>query len=72
VSDEGYTKEKADRMIAEHERRAEQLEREAKEMEGHQTFLRGGKAAINEAAEEAGRERAKAENLKALKIHHGD
>ena len=72
MSDKGYTKKKADRLIAEHERRAERLECEAKEMEGSQTFLSAGRAGINEAAEEARRERAKAENVRALKKHHGD
>ena len=72
MSDKGYSKEKADRMIAEHERRAERLEREAAEMEEAQTLLRGGRAAINEAAAEARRERDRADNLRALKKHHGD
>lgn len=65
----GYTKEKADKLIEKHERRAEELERRAREESQYETFRRGGSS---NTSREARQERDKAENLRALKRHHGD
>jgi hypothetical protein len=67
---EGYTKEKADKLIKEHENKAKELEKQAKEERAGETFTPG--AASKDTSEAAKSERAKAENLKALKKHWGD
>ncbi len=68
-SQKGYTKEKADRLIKEHEDRAIEYERQAEEAKEHETFDTRGS---NELRGEARREREKADNMKALKKHWGD
>jgi len=72
----GYSKEKADRMIKEHERKAKELEDEAVEKRRTANpFSLGKEHAKSYAGDleaEAKSERQKAENLKELKKHWGD
>jgi hypothetical protein len=65
----GYSKEKADKLIEQHEKEADKLEREAKRMEESETFDRRGS---KEYRDQAQKERGKAENLRELKKHWGD
>jgi hypothetical protein len=65
----GYTKEKSQKLEKQHEARAEQLEREAREAEQSETFQRGHSAELRK---EAQAEREKAENQRALQKHWGD
>jgi len=67
----GYTKEKADKLIKEHENRADQLEKQAREWENLsplEALDKGvSQGAIDGLRREAERERQKADNLKKLK-----
>jgi len=67
----GYTKEKADKRIKEHENRADQLEKQAREWENLsplEALDKGvSQGAIDGLRREAERERQKADNLKKLK-----
>jgi hypothetical protein len=65
----GYSKEKADKLIKQHEREAERLEKEAKRIEKEETFDRRGSKEYRDKARE---ERGKVENLRELKKHWGD
>lgn len=68
----GYSKEKADELIKEHEQKAKEYEEEARLRQGVSNPGGAGKAETDEYRRQAGEERQKAENLKELKKHHGD
>ncbi len=77
MAKKGYSKEKADKMIEEHEKKAEELEREAKDTrKQYGSPLSGSHGQAEEHAKdlerEARKERRKAENLEELKKHHDD
>ncbi len=65
----GYTKEKADRLIKEHEDKARESERQAGEDRQYETFDTQNS---DDLRKNAARERQKADNLRALKKHWGD
>ncbi|MBU2709551.1 hypothetical protein [Zooshikella harenae] len=65
----GYSKEKANRLIKQHEDAAAKLEKEAKEAAKSETFQTSHS---NELKQQAKRERDKADNLRHLKKHWGD
>ena len=65
----GYSKEKSQKLEQQHEARAEELERQAREAAQYETFERGTSADLRK---EAQAERAKAENQRELQKHWGD
>ena len=69
VQEQGYTEEKANRLIKEHEEEAARLEMAAKRAEEDETFDRRYSEELRAKAQ---RERVKAGNLKRLKEHWND
>lgn len=68
----GYSKEKADKLIGEHERKAKEYDEEARLRQGVSNPGGAGKAETDEYRRLAAEERQKADNLKELKKHHGN
>lgn len=68
----GYTKEKAEQLIKQHEDKASELEKEANKLNESAGTHPGAKAEVAELLRDARRERERAEAARALKAHHGD
>jgi len=68
----GYTKEKADKLIKEHEDKAKKLQKDADDLKESGGTHPGKNAEVAELERDAQRERSKADNQRELKKHWGD
>jgi hypothetical protein len=69
MSEKGYTKEKADKLIKQHEDNARRLEEEAKDLANYATFDQRN---VDDLTQQAEQERRKADNLRELETQWGD
>ncbi|PDV96535.1 hypothetical protein [Candidatus Chloroploca asiatica] len=68
----GYSKEKADKLIAQHEANAAKIQQEADDLNTSGGTHPGKNAEVAELERDAQRARDKAAAVKELKKHHGD